>query len=257
MSPLWAGNVSHAEWALFILATPAMFYSAGQFHRRSIKEMYALWKPGSRVPLYRRFVRFGSMNLLVSFGVSIAYFASIVLLALAAAQSPQGHGEGDNTTYFDSVVFLSMFLLAGRYLEAYSKGRTADAVTALGKLRPTEALVLVPETKAETSDSSTDVNVDLEKGGDDELKTFKAGMRVQKINADLLEVGDVVRVPHGATPPTDGVIVSRNGGQFDESSLTGESRPITKHEGDNVFVGTINRGSAVDVKVTTLGGETM
>ena len=65
MQPMWTGNVSRAEWALFFLATPVMFYSAGMFHRRSLKEIYALWRRGSRVPVWKRFIRFGSMNLLV------------------------------------------------------------------------------------------------------------------------------------------------------------------------------------------------
>ena len=65
--PMWAGNVSRGVWALFILATPVMFYSAGMFHRRCLKEIYALWKKGSRVPVWKRFVKFGSMNLLVGF----------------------------------------------------------------------------------------------------------------------------------------------------------------------------------------------
>lgn len=44
----------------------------------------------------------------------MAYFSSIVLLGLAASQSSvNAHGQGDTTTYFDSVVFLTMFLLAG------------------------------------------------------------------------------------------------------------------------------------------------
>lgn len=47
-------------------------------------------------------------------GVSIAYFSSIALLALAAARPPSLSGQGDTTTYFDSVVFLTMFLLAGK-----------------------------------------------------------------------------------------------------------------------------------------------
>ena len=66
MTPVWAGRVSRAEWALFIMSTPVMFYSAGTFHRRSLKEIRALWRKGSRTPVWKRFVRFGSMNLLVS-----------------------------------------------------------------------------------------------------------------------------------------------------------------------------------------------
>lgn len=66
MTPVWAGRVPRAEWALFIMSTPVMFYSAGNFHRRSIKEITALWRKGSKTPVWERFVRFGSMNLLVS-----------------------------------------------------------------------------------------------------------------------------------------------------------------------------------------------
>ena len=49
----------------------------------------------------------------MSTGVAVAYFASIALLALAAAQEPSQDGKADTTTYFDSVVLLTMFLLAG------------------------------------------------------------------------------------------------------------------------------------------------
>ena len=120
MHPIWAGNVSRLEWAMFFIATPVMFYSAGVFHRRSIKEIWALWKPNSRTPVWKRFIRFGSMNLLVSTGVSVAYFASIALLVLAALQAPSPSGEGNTTTYFDSVVFLSMFLLSGKFHHSLS-----------------------------------------------------------------------------------------------------------------------------------------
>ncbi|KAI0327756.1 heavy metal translocatin [Cubamyces sp. BRFM 1775] len=267
--PMWAGNASRAEWALFILATPVMFYSAGMFHRRSLKEIYALWKKGSRVPVWKRFVRFGSMNLLVSTGVSVAYFASIALLALAAAQHRSDTGQGDTTTYFDSVVFLTMFLLAGRFLEAYSKARTADAITALGKLRPTSALLVVPASSSRSSSalsrstSSTAAgqhNGDVEKGdihAEDENAASKPGTRVERVGAELLEVGDVVRVLNGASPPADGTIVSGDGGAFDESSLTGESRLVKKQIGDKVFLGTINKAGVVDVRVDEIGGQTM
>lgn len=130
MSPMWIGNTARSTWALFFLALPVMFYSAGLFHRRSIKEITALWRKGSKTPISRRFIRFGSMNLLVSTGrshwsfimwcyspsagVSVAFFASVGLLALSARQPPQM--RGDTTTYFDSVVFLTMFLLAGEHL---------------------------------------------------------------------------------------------------------------------------------------------
>jgi P-type Cu+ transporter len=65
MQPIWTGNTSRIQWALFFLATPVMFYSAGMYHMRSLKEIRALWRRGSRTPVWKRFVRFGSMNLLV------------------------------------------------------------------------------------------------------------------------------------------------------------------------------------------------
>ena len=66
MAPMWNGNASRTEWALFFLATPVYFYGAGLFHRRSIKEIRTLWKKGSTTPIMKRFTKFGSMNLLVS-----------------------------------------------------------------------------------------------------------------------------------------------------------------------------------------------
>jgi len=78
---LWAGQVSRGEWVLFILSTPIMFYCASvrgfslipetvltacqEFHRRSLQELWFMWRPGSRASLTSRFFRFSSMNLLV------------------------------------------------------------------------------------------------------------------------------------------------------------------------------------------------
>lgn len=113
---MWAGNVSRIEWALLIISTPVMFYAANPFHLRAAREIMALWRPGSPVPVFRRFYRFGSMNLLISLGVSISYFSSVAMLVLAAHRNPHhpGMAKGHTTTYFDSTVFLTMFLLMGK-----------------------------------------------------------------------------------------------------------------------------------------------
>ncbi|RDB22706.1 putative copper-transporting ATPase HMA5 [Hypsizygus marmoreus] len=257
MHPMWVGNVSRGEWALLFIATPVMFYSASLFHTRSFKELRALWRPGSSTPYLRRFIRFGSMNLLVSLGVSVAYFASIALLCLAARSPPQE--MGDSTTYFDSVVFLTMFLLAGRFLEAYSKARTTDAVSALTSLRPTNALLLVPTTKTDRF-SITLTNKDPEKGditSEGDSLSIPLNSKVEKIPVDHLEVGDIVRVQSGATPPTDGTIMLGQHGIFDESSLTGEARLVKKQPGDKVFVGTINKAQVLHIRVDAIQGGTM
>jgi cation transport ATPase len=65
---IWAGVNTRTEWALFFLATPVMFCAADVFHLRAMKEIRALWSSKSRVPIIRRFYRFGSMNLLMSAG---------------------------------------------------------------------------------------------------------------------------------------------------------------------------------------------
>ncbi|KAF2146637.1 uncharacterized protein K452DRAFT_218580 [Aplosporella prunicola CBS 121167] len=223
MADMWSGKVSRAQWALFVLATPVYFFAADSFHRRAIKEVRALWRPGSKTPIIQRFYRFGSMNMLMCLGTSIAYFASIAELGLGAC----GMHVGDSDYYFDSVVFLTMFILIGRFLEAYSKTRTGDAVTALGSLRPDEAIL---------------------------VDTVK--MQDQKVGVDLLEVGDVVRVQHGASPPFDGVVMDA-AAKFDESSLTGEARPVNKDIGDTVYAGTVNKGGPIQVRLSSISGTSM
>jgi Cu+-exporting ATPase len=223
MEPMWAGNVTRLSWSLFILSTPVYFFAADTFHRRAIKEVKAMWRPGSRTPWLHRFTRFGSMNMLICLGTSIAYFASVVELALAATKKSTG---SMNDSYFDAVVFLTMFLLIGRFLEAYSKAKTGDAVTSLGNLRPNQAVL-----------------IDSGKGD-------------SKIDTDLLEIGDVVRVYYGTSPPFDGLVLDGES-VFDESSLTGESRPVKKKVGDTVFSGTINKGGPIQIRVTTISGTSM
>jgi P-type E1-E2 ATPase len=160
----------------------------------------------------------------MSLGTSIAYFASVGLLILDA-KSPL-NTQTTSTTYFDSVVFLTFFVITGRYIEALSKQKTADAVTELRKLRPIEALL-------------------LDENGETEL-----------ISVELLDVGDRVLVPSGSSPPTDGIIISGSS-KFDESSLTGEARLISKDIGDRVFAGTINKERVVTLSIDGISGESM
>lgn len=232
---VWVGGTSRTEWALFIMTTPVMIYGTDVFHLRALKEIHTLWRPGSHVPILRRFYRFGSMNLLVSAGTAVAYFSSLAVLIIDAVVGTASSTH--SSTYFDSVVFLTLFILAGRFLEAYSRAKTGDAVSSLGKLRPTEALLL------EGDSSSGGQNAD--------------GDGIRRINVDLLEIGDTVSIPHGTSPPADGVITTAGSYQFDESSLTGESKPVKKSTGDSVFTGSVNVGQPVQIKLSELGGTSM
>ncbi|KAL2161923.1 hypothetical protein VTH06DRAFT_7708 [Thermothelomyces fergusii] len=225
----WTSGISRAQVALFVLATPVYFFAADLFHRRAIKEIRTLWRPGSRVPVLQRFYRFGSMNTLMSLGTTVAYVSSVSQLIAAAAS--RADEVNDSNFYFDSVVFLTFFLLLGRLIESYSKAKTGDAVEMLAKLRPTTAILVEGYG---TSSPGSDVVV----------------------RADLLDLGDVVRVPHGASPPADGAVVEGES-SFDESSLTGESRPVRKAAGDRVFAGTVNRDAPVLVRITGAAGSSM
>lgn len=240
IEPMWAGRVSRAEWALFIMATPVYFFAADVFHVRALKELRAMWRPRSTTPLLRRFYRFGSMNMLISLGTTIAYFSSIAELAIAATQPADAGSMVASSSYFDSVVFLTMFLLIGRFLEAYSKAKTGDAVTLLGKLRPTEALLIDPIRSPLSAQS----------------QLHPAEPTSHKTPVDLLDVGDIVKVLHGASPPSDGTIIDGDA-KFDESSLTGESRLVAKDVGDGVFAGTINKGSPILVRISNVSGTSM
>lgn len=243
----WAGTVTRADWAMFILATPVFFFAADVFHVRAIKEIRALWRKGSRVPILQRFYRFGSMNLLVSAGTSIAYFASVAVLGINA--STRSQSSGSNSTYFDSVVFLTFFILIGRYLEAYSKAKTGNAVGLLGNLRPREAVLVT------SLQGSIPVQAALE-DSNEKQRGCASRTDTDRIDANLLEVGDVAIVPNGSSPPADGTILDGST-SFNESSLTGESRAVAKCKGDNVYAGAINIGDAITIRIIEVGGSSM
>ena len=238
MQSMGSGSASRADWALFILASPVYFFAADIFHLRALKELRVLWRRHSPTPILRRFYRFGSMNLLISLGTTLAYFSSLAELAISATATDMVRARPGRSNYFDSVVFLTMFLLLGRLLEAYSKAKTGDAVAALGKLRPSEAILV-------TSD------LNGKEGTQDD--PYSEPLRVQ---ADLLEVGDIVKVLQGGSPPMDGVIVAGTS-TFDESALTGEAKAVKKDVGSSVVSGTINKGQPITMCVTTTSGVSM
>ena len=257
MQPTWAGNVSRAEWALLILATPVYFFAADIFHMRALKEIKALWSPRSKVRIARRFYRFGSMNLLISAGTSVAYVSSLILLILSARSSK----AMQNSTYFDSVVFLTFFILIGRYLEAYSRSKAGDTVGMLKNLKPDQVTLFeqsetIPAPPTSRSSSKT---LHEEVKGDTTTLNIEISLpneRMCTIDADLLEAGDVILVPRGSSPPADGLLLSDTG-LLDESSLTGESRSIKKSKGDEIYAGSINAGDPLKIKVTGLNGTSM
>ncbi|WRT67903.1 uncharacterized protein IL334_004877 [Kwoniella shivajii] len=276
MNPIW-GAANLGTLILWPLATIVQFGVGRIFYKRTVASMWphvrrllplklrteSMRKLPSRSLSWRILFSFGSMDLLVALSTTVSYFASLAMLILDVRSSSNNESVG---TYFDSCVFLIMFILLGRTLEAYAKSRTTDAISLLGKMRPDTALLV--ESSLSTGDEQQD---DGERKNSQDTEDVQAVSvtdvdvpnhnrisqgSVRKIPITHLEIGDLILLQPGSLPPTDGTIVS---GQttFDESSLTGESLPITKTIDDPIFTGTVNLTSAVNVKVTHLAEDTM
>ena len=112
----------------------------------------------------------------------------------------------------------------GKYLEAVAKFKTSDAIAALVRLAPDTATVL--------------------RDGQEET-----------IPADEVEPGDELLVRPGERVPVDGEVV-RGESRLDESMLTGEPMPVTKHPGDAVTGGTVNTTGALVMRAVRVGQDT-
>jgi Cd2+/Zn2+-exporting ATPase len=120
-----------------------------------------------------------------------------------------------------SVVFL--FALA-QWLEARTLERARQAIRALVDLTPRDAIV-------------------KRNGGE------------QRVAVDAIAVGDVVIVRPGDKVPLDGTIVAGHS-DVNEAPMTGESLPVDKHPGDEVYAGTINGRGSLELAVTRVGPDT-
>lgn len=238
--PVW-GGASRGTVSLFALATPVQFGVGSYFYARSWKSLRGVWRRGRgnlrkswRRVWFDRLIRWGSMDSLVTLGTSLAYFASLAYMILDITGPTSMNGG--TMSYFDTSVFLMFFILAGRYLEAKAKSKTSEAITELGKIRPTTGIL--------HSDYRDD---------EDEKEDLSRG-RTEEVGVDFIEVGDVLLVPVGSSPPLDCILAeSSPQTSFDESSLTGESRPVIKGPGDQIFSGTINAGPSAAVAIVESG----
>jgi Cu+-exporting ATPase len=165
-------------------------------------------------------LRHGSsdMNTLISVGTGAAF-----LFSLTATLSPGiflRHGV-EPQVYYEAVILIIAFILAGRALEARAKRQTSVALRRLIELQPATARVI------------------------------RDG-REHEIPIEQVVRGDIIVVRPGERIPVDGEIVD-GASAVDESMLTGESMPVSKAKGDRVFGGTVNRVGAFQVRATTLG----
>ncbi|KAJ3162488.1 hypothetical protein HDU86_004970 [Geranomyces michiganensis] len=195
-----------------ILATPMQFGLGSRFYR------------GAWTAL--RKARSANMDVLIALGTSVAYFYSLATMFADIARG----GEEPSDLYFETSVLLIFFVLLGKYLEAYAKGRTSDAIAQLLSLTPpTAELVTVSP-------------------------TFQILSQVSVPTTSLVS-DDIILVPPFSAIPTDGVLLHPEA-YIDESLLTGEPTPVCKNIGDTVLGGTQNTGSAIIMRATEVGERT-
>lgn len=89
----------------------------------------------------------------------------------------------------------------------------------------------------------------------DTAQVLQDNGEVVEVATDQLQIGDIVVVARGAQIPIDGY--TDRDTLVNESALTGESMPVEKNQGDEVFAGTINEGNVFHLKVNKLSSETV
>ncbi len=173
-----------------------------------------------------------NMDTLVSLGSGISYLYGIVtLFVMASLLGPDMGQEGWHALMsksmgltFETAGMVPTLITIGKVLESYSKGKTTSAIKSLLDLAPKQAHVL------------------------------REGKEMTIPCEDVI-VGDVFVVRPGEAFPVDGVVLEGSSAS-DESSLSGESVPVDKTIGDNVYTSTINQNGALTCKATKVGEET-
>ncbi|GAA5924348.1 hypothetical protein JCM1841_001366 [Sporobolomyces salmonicolor] len=271
-TPIW-GGADRGMIAMWILATLAQVSVGAVFYRRSFYSIrgavrtamrggsrfrwqslltwYASASPSSeRASLTNSLFR-GSMDLLVALGALVAYVASLAILIMDV-RAGAGAKQVDSMGYFEMPIFLIFFISIGRGLESWAKLKTGDAVAALGSLKAETGILVDFERRIEKTSTRSSAGASSAALASAPLPAFHSS----PVPLICLEVGDVVLVPPGSHPPADGILLHGES-IFDESGLTGEARPVKKKPGDDVFTGTTNLTSAVLVRVTATGSESM
>ncbi|MGN0529051.1 MAG: heavy metal translocating P-type ATPase [Eubacterium sp.] len=169
-----------------------------------------------------------NMDSLVALGSGASFAYSVwALFAMTDAQL-----KGNNTAvmsymhdfYFESAAMIITLITVGKLLEAYSKGKTTNALKSLVKLTPKTACII------------------------------RDGEEVTVPTGDV-RIDDIFVVRPGESIPADGIVVEGHCAA-DESSLTGESIPVDKKAGDKVSAGTINESGFVKCKAAAVGKDT-
>jgi len=171
--------------------------------------------------------RAADMKTLIAVGTGSAFVYSVIATVFPSWFVTSTHGGGhsvDVPVYFEAAAVIIALILLGNLLESRAKGRTGEAIRKLVGLQPKTAHILRD-------------GVELEVATDAVLK------------------GDIVVVRPGEKIAVDGVVTDGSSA-VDESMLTGESIPVEKRAGDEVFAATINKTGAFHFRATKVGKDT-
>ncbi len=168
-----------------------------------------------------------NMDTLVALGSGASFVYSLYAMFAMTQFYKMGNIDGAHhylhELYFESAAMILALITVGKMLEAYSKGKTTNALKSLVRLKPKTATII--QNGIETT-----------------------------ISADSIKVDDIFIVKAGEIFPTDGIIIEGNCAA-NESALTGESIPVDKLEGDKVSAATINTSGYVKCKATKTSEE--
>ena len=169
-----------------------------------------------------------NMDTLVAMGSSVSFVWSVYILFAMTGAVTAGDQEAVTRYmmefYFESAAMILTLITVGKMLEARSKGKTTDALKSLMKLAPKKAVLL---------ENGKEITVPVER----------------------VKIGDVFVVRPGESVPVDGTVLSGTSA-VNEASLTGESIPVDKGEGDPVSAATINESGFLTCRATRVGEDT-
>lgn len=156
-------------------------------------------------------------------GMMLLIAMAITVAFVASWVTTLGIG-GFDLDFWWELALLVVIMLLGHWLEMRALGAASSALDALAELLPDEAEKII----------------------DGQAHT---------VPVSELAVDDIVLVRAGARAPADGTIV-KGSAEFDESMITGESRPVYRDKGERVVAGTVATDNTVRVQVEAIGGDT-
>ncbi|MCL2719381.1 MAG: heavy metal translocating P-type ATPase [Lachnospiraceae bacterium] len=166
-------------------------------------------------------LRAPNMDSLIALGTSAAFIYSLY----AIGQIINGKSEYADQLYFETAAVIITLILLGKTLEALTKGKTSEAIKKLMGLRPKTAIIIKENQEIE-------------------------------IPLDEVMIGDIVLVKPGGKIPVDGTIIEGITA-IDEAMLTGESMPVDKKPGDNVYAASINKNGFIKFNAEKVGADTV